>query len=246
MDLILDFSSTEQKGVGEKKVDPKKKYEQDFDDTTFVQYRAYRIKRTDPMTFVELNEKTSFKFYEMWNPYTGERGEKDPFGPLCFHPINLLQYFYDSRLRGLWIDNNDGYEGFFGDAVGAGEDCEVPCRGIYPERYLFRLPVIDCYLKKGHKLSLVTMGPVLTDSEVCQIDRLLTKHWSHDRTFIKLYKKIGSLFKLKHYYDVAISKNPLEMDMSGLELGKREDALKQENPKMFINRTAVEVLKRMI
>ena len=245
MNSILDFSSIVHKDIGETKVDPKKKYERMYDAVTCGQYRDNRIKHTDPIMFEKLKDIHAFKFFKMWDPYTGIRTGDDPFGPLYFHPIYLLQHFYNSRLRGLWTDSSGGYEGFFGDSLGAGVDCEVVCRGIYPEKYLFRLPIIDCYLKKGHKLSLVTMGPMLTDREVCEIDRLLTQHWSHNKVYNNIYKKIGSLFKLKHYYDVSISKKPLEMDMSGLELGNREDALKQKNPNMYINRMAVEVLKNM-
>lgn len=247
MDLILDFSNETQKGIGEEIIDPKKQYDQTYDDTTCVQFRSFRINRIDPMTYTELGETNVFKFAKMWDPYTGIRSETDDFyGPLYFHPINLLIYFYEYRLRGLWIETNDGYEGYYGDGLGAGEDFTIPCRGIYPERYLFRLPIIDCYLKKGHKLSLITMGPCLTDREMCEMDRILVRSWSNDYDYIRIYNKIGSLFKLKHYYDVAMAKKPLEMDLSGLELGDRDFALKQNDPNSYINRMAVEVLKKMI
>lgn len=250
MDLLVDFSFTEQKGVGDKKEDPIKKYMELYDDTTCLYYKSHRVKKIDPITFDELTDTTAFKFAPMWDPFTGTRTNDDPFGPLYFHPMNLLQCIYTARLKTLWVepsDENDGlYEGYFGEGVGQGEDFEIVGRGIYPERHAFRLPIQNCYLKKGHKMTLVTMGPKLTDKEICELDRIIKKHWSRHHLYRKIYEKIGSLYKLKCYYDIAISKDPLSMDLSGVELGKREDALKQENPSMYLNRTAVEVMKNMI
>lgn len=244
MDILLDFSSIEQKGVGEPIIDPKKQYALMYDDTTCTYYKEHRLKRTDPITFDTLEAKSSFKFLDMWDPDTGNRTGIDPYGPLCFHPMTLLHYFYESRLNGLWINPNDGYEGYFGDVVGSGDDIAMG-RGIYPERYLFRLPISNCYLKKGHNLSIITMGPKLTNREICELDRLINKYWSNDKLYETIYKKIGSLYKLKCYYDIAIAKDPVSMDLSGVELGNREHILKQENPNLCLNRTSVEILKNM-
>jgi hypothetical protein len=244
MDILLDFSLVEQKGIGEAKIDPKKQYENIYDDTTYVYYKSHRVKKTDPITFDILKSESSFRFHDMWDPNTGYRTINDPFGPLCFHPMNLLQHFYHSRLNGLWIEPNDGYEGYYGDVVGAGEDI-ILSRGIYPERYLFRLPVPNCYLKKGSNMSIITMGPKLTNREICEIDRLINKYWSNHILYDTIYTKIGSLYKLKCYYDVAISMDPVNMDLSGLELGNRDYILKQEDPNMCLNRTAIEVIKNM-
>lgn len=245
-ELLVDFSDVDQQDIGEKKPDPETVYFQTYDNTTCQYYRSHRTQKTDPITFDTLSDDNSFEFPYMWNPLTGERKEADPFGSLRFHPINLLQHFYTMRLKCLWIDGQDGYEGYYGDYVGAGQECEITCRGIYPERYLFRLPIPNCYLKKGQNLSVVTMGPILTNREICEIDRLLTDKWCNHRIYMRLYNKIGSLFKLKHYYDVAISKDPQNMDLSGLELGDREFIMKQRNPNLCLNRMAVEVLKNMI
>jgi len=242
--MLLDFSSIEQKGVGEAKIDPKKLYDNSYDDTTCVYYKSHRIKITDPIMFDELKIKSSFKFSDMWDPNTGNRTGEDPFGPLYFHPINLLNHFYQTRLNGLWINPNDGYEGYFGDVVGSGEDITLS-RGIYPERYLFRLPIPNCYLKKGHNMSIITMGPKLTNREICELDRIINKYWSNHEMYETIYTKIGSLYKLKCYYDVAIAKKPVDIDLSGLELGNREHILKQADPNMCLNRTAVEVIKNM-
>ena len=145
MDMLLDFSEIEQIGIGEPVIDPKKQYLDSYNDTTCIYYKDHRTKKTDPITFEKLKDELSFKFYQMWNPYTGNRylDQTDIFGPLVFHPINLLQHFYQSRLNGLWIPPVDGYEGYYGDAMGSGNDIELS-RGTYPERYLFRLPISDC------------------------------------------------------------------------------------------------------
>lgn len=243
--IIFDFTNLEQKEIGEIKIDPKRKYEIDYDSTTCVYYKSYRIKKIDPISFKRVIEESAFKYPHMWDCYTGNILGDDPYGPLYFNPINLLCHFYQSRLTGLWIPPENGYEGYYGDLMGAGEDITIQCRGIYPERYIFRVPIPNCYLKKNHNLSIVTMGPKLTDREICALDRILIKHWSKHHLFNKLYKKIGSLFKMKHYYDVALAKEPLKMDLSGLDLGNREYILKQDNPNLCLNRYAVEVLKKM-
>ena len=250
MNLFVDYSSVTQTGIGEKSVPVIKKYNNDYDNTTCLYYKSHRIKKTDPITFDELTNNNAFKFANMWDPYTGKRSSDDPFGPLYFHPINLLQHIYQNRLKGLWIEESDEengfYEGYYGEGVGAGEDFAIIGRGIYPERHIFRLPVPNCYLKKTHRMSLITMGPILTNREICEIDRLLTKYWSQHKFYTKIYKKIGSLYKLKCYYDIAISKSPLSMDLSGVDIGKKEDILKQSNPNMYLNRLAVEALKKMV
>jgi hypothetical protein len=245
MDFLLDFSNIEQKNIGVAEVNYKKRYERDYGETTCGRYRSHRINKTDPITFENIDVNSAFKFPYIWNSLTGERLGTDPYGPLYFNPLTLLQYFYSTRLNSLWIDSGDGYEGYYGDAMGAGEDIEIPCRGIYPERYVFRLPIQDCYLKKDHNLSIVTMGPKLIDREICELDRLLEKHWSRNPLYCKIYPKIGSLFKMKCYYDVSVSKEPLKLDLSGIELGQRDVILKNTEPNRCLNIIAIEALKKM-
>lgn len=240
---IIDYSNTEQSNVSINNVIcEKRKYMDLYDDTTINYYRAHRMQKTDPITFEYLDDKTAFKFPYTWNPLTGERLGIDPYGPLYFNPLTLLRHFYESRLNTLWIKPNDGYQGYYGDGVGAGEDLEIPSRGIYPERYVFRIPIQDCYLKKNHNHSIVTMGPKLTDREICEIDRLIRKHWHDSRHFAPMYERIGSLFKMKHYYTVAIAKNPNDIDLSGLDLNNKFKATQNSNN---LNRIAIEYLKEM-
>ena len=265
MDLFIDFSLVEQKGIGDKKEDPLKNYLSKYDDTTCVYYKSHRIKKTDPITFDELNDEIAFKFPYVWDPYTGLRLGEDPSGPLYFHPMNLLNHIYQSRLKTLWVEasdeNNGFYEGYFGEGVGQGEDFEIVGRGIYPERYVFRIPIQNCYLKKNHKMTLVTMGPKLTDCEIHELDRLIIKHWSRHRLYNRIYKKIGSLYKLKCYYEIAISRSPLTMDMSGMDMSgmdmsgmdmsgmqlkSKDTVIKERELNMYLNRMAVESIKKMI
>jgi hypothetical protein len=249
MNNFIDFSSVEQTVTNKKVIEPIKKYTVDYDDTTCLYYKSHRIQRTDPITFEELNENNSFKILQMWDPYTGTRTENDPFGPIYFHPMNLLQHFYVNRLNGLWIDQSDEddglYAGYFGDAVGGGEDYEIVGRGIYPEKYLFRLPIPNCYLKKDHDMNIITMGPKLTNEEICSIDKMIEKEWTFHKLYKKIYKRIGSLQNMKIYYDIAISKDPIKLDLSILNIKKKNEITKQENYNLNLNRMAVEKLKLM-
>jgi hypothetical protein len=254
--MLIDFSSVDQKDFDEKKSrskvppstgqkDSLKRYTHDFDDTTTSYYKSYRLNKMDPITDEILQDDSCFKFRYMWNPYTGERLGEDPFGPLCFNPINLLRHFYLMRLNKLWVDGEEGYEGYFSGGVGSGPNLDDPSRGMFPECYLFRLPIQNCYLNKNHNLSIITMGPLLTLREICELDRLIVKYWSRGTFYKKYYKKIGSLYKLKCYYDIALAKNPIDMDLSGIDVGTREEALKQKNPNLYLNLKAINAMKNM-
>jgi hypothetical protein len=81
--------------------------------------------------------------------------------------------------------------------LGCGKEMIInqrPC----PEKYLYRLPIIDCYLKKTHNHSVITMGPILTNEEIDKID-LLTTEYRKGRPTLKI---------LKEYYDEAINNCP--------------------------------------
>lgn len=245
INMLVDFTSIKEEKIEDNKK-PKILYKQDYDLTTTLHYKLHRIKKTDPFTDEKLDEKTCFRFAFMWDPYSGKRLEEDPYGPLYFNPIYLLRHFYQMRLNKLWMDGEDGFEGAFSDGVASGEDIEIPSRGIYPECYLFRLPIPDCYIKNTHNMSIVTMGPKLNNSEICELDRLIVKYWSDNKYYNKIYKKIGSLFKLKCYYTIALAKNPTEMDLSGLNIGTREEALEQDNPNLYLSFRAVEAIRDMV
>ena len=103
------------------------------------------------------DKKDLFSFKYKWNSYTGERENIDENGPLYFDPIALIHYFYVNRLNNLWISNNNGFKGYYGDALGNGPDFYIAGRGDFRNWYLFRLPIPDCYLHKEHNNQVVTM-----------------------------------------------------------------------------------------
>ena len=149
-------------------------------------YLTHRRNKIDPLLLSELpiddkyNIKDLFKFKYKWNPYSGERLEKDKNGPLYFDPDTLIHYFYTDRLKELWkpgyYQNGDWYEGYYGDAVGNGPEFKISGRGKHPDWYLFRLPIPDGYLIEGHCEQSVTMGPILSDKEIKEIYKLSKRY----------------------------------------------------------------------
>jgi hypothetical protein len=175
-------------------------------------YSEYRSTNVDPILMTGLplvgySEHKYFKFKYKWNPYTGERQEIDKNGYLSFDPDTLIYYFYNNRLNYLWESTNDlNYTGYFGDAVGNGPNFEIKGRGTHPDWYLFRLPIIDCYLHKDHCHQSVTMGPILTNKEINEIDRLAKTYKNNYKNKFKM--KRPRLKKIKALYDEAIDNNP--------------------------------------
>lgn len=174
-----------------------------YDKTTTESYRIKRIFKIDPLTEIEVPDELAFKFNDIWNPYNGMREKIDPIGPLYFNAINLYDYFYSNRYRGLWNPPQGQYQGYYGDLVGTGKNISIKSRGSNPERYLYRLPIIDCYLSSNHNYSIITMGPELTENEISQIDSIVLK--SHPK---KTNSKFASLTQLKYYYDRALDISP--------------------------------------
>ena len=168
----------------------------EYDKTTET-YRVKRLLKIDPFTDLEIPKSLLFEFSDSWNPYTGIRSEKDLSGPLCFNALVLYDYFYSNRYKGLWHPPENGYQGYYGDYVGITKSIKIKSRGSYPERYLFRLPIVDCYLTKNHNHSLITMGPTLTDAEINEIDNIIT----HKSTL----KNQPKLSLIKKWYDKAIT-----------------------------------------
>lgn len=197
-------------------------YQKKYDSTTTEYYRVMRERKMNVILHdtQNYNPLQAFTFKYQWDPYTGERSkELDPYGPLYFHPDDLIRYFYTNRLNMLWTEpideGNSGYyyEGMYGDAVGAGENIYIPSRGHYPENYLFRLPIVDCYIEKNSDMSIVTMGPKLNDDELIQIENLANTYYP--KNYKNVYKTPRpSLTKLKQLYDQAINPTP---DISQIE-----------------------------
>ena len=185
----------------------------DYDETTTELYRTLRLYKLDPITNEEISKDLIFEFKYKWDPLTGERKDIDKMGPLCFNALNLYQYYYSNRYNGLWYPPVQQYQGYYGDLLGCGKDMVVngrPCQ----EKYLYRLPIIDGYLKKSHDHSLITMGPILTNEEIEHIDILISNHM----------KKKTSLKILKEYYDQALNDCPdiSELKKNNSELSDKE------------------------
>ena len=177
--------------------------EKAYDKTTNETYRIKRLYKIDPITDTEIPPSQCFEFRYKWNPYNGNRIGIDEIGPLCFNAINLYDYYYINRYKGLWTPPEDGFQGMYGDMVGAGKIVNIKSRGTFPERYLFRLPIIDCYIPSTHNMSIITMGPELTEDEITQIDSIIIKF--HPK---KSNLRFASLTMLKYYYDRALDISP--------------------------------------
>jgi hypothetical protein len=171
-----------------------------YDLTTRETYRMKRILKIDPLTDKKLEDNKKkdkiFYFYDKWDPLTGERIGTDPIGPLSFNALDLYYYYFKNRYKGLWYAPENNYQGYYGELVGTGKDININSRGSNPEKYLFRLPIIDCYLAEGHNYSLITFGPLLTDDEINTIDNLING-------FVKV-----PLRELKLCYDKSLETNP--------------------------------------
>ena len=213
-----------------------------YDKRTCIYYKTMRLRKMDPLVNLDLDENKAFIFEDIWDPITGERIQKDPNGGLYFDPDTLIHYYYINRLKNLWSepeDNAEGYfEGYYDFGVGAGENIHVIGRGYCPDKYLLRLPIIDCYLTKDHNDSFVTMGPVLSLEEIKIIDDKASKLPDN---YKKLFgKPRPKLEDIKKYYDNALNNNP---DISTLK-SKYPNKTDEELICLF-NREAVESLKKL-
>lgn len=208
---------------------------EDYDKTTTETYRAKRLLKLDPLTDEVVPLHMQFSYPYKWNPYNGEITGIDPVGPLVFNAYNLYKYFLNNKLNGLWIppinDENGNFEGYYGSYVGSGKNINIDSRGEHPQKYLFRLPIIDCYLPKNYNFSVITMGPLLKDDDINKIDSILQE----------LYKNnyYPSIMQIKKLYDEAITNN---YDM--VELRKKYgNYLTDTVLKDKYNRSFVELLK---
>ena len=163
----------------QKKEKSKNEYEKiepsiEYDYDTIETYKAMRIQKMCVLSYDILTKQDmTFSFDHVWDPYTGERKYKDPYGPLCINPDCLIRHFWMHLLDHLWIrpvDEAGGYyHGYYGEGVGLGKYFNIIGRGAHPEWYLFRLPIPDCYLAKDHNSCLISFGPNLTKDEVNDI-----------------------------------------------------------------------------
>ena len=229
------------------------KENEETNDLVIDNYITNRRNKIDPILLIELpllenmNDSDTFKFKYKWNPYTGKRSVIDINGPLYFDPDTLIHYFYINRLTGLWkpghFENENGedfwIEDMYGDCVGNGPDFNNNSRGgKQPEKYLFRLPIIDCYLRKDHFDQSITMGPILNDDEIKELYSLSKKYKNNYK--LRFKKERPNLLLMKKWYEIAISKTPEKLTnyhIDGLE-GEILNILREE-----INRNYVDLLR---
>ena len=215
-DMLFDFSSS----IQEKPKEGYIRYGNPivYTNKTTEYYRVFRECKMDPVSEELVDEKWGFSFPKQWDPYTGELfKEDDPHGPLMFDPDSLIYSIYIKRYSLLWTDENDTNEGFFhgyyGEVVGGGKDMTIVGRGSNIHLYPFRIPILDCYLTKDHNMSIITMGPLLTDEDALKIDELATiKNKYYPSSYSKMFKRQRpSLYIMKKLYDNAISSTPINL-----------------------------------
>jgi hypothetical protein len=182
-----------------------------YDKVTTETYCVKRRLEKCAITGENIVDSCKFKFKYMWNPLNGERVGIDKVGPLYFNIITLYNHYFNNRFTGLWTPSTydpvlkQSYEGYYGDLVGAGKNIKINSRGYHPDKYLFRLPIQDCYLYEDHNHSIVTMGPLLTDEEISEIDILLLKLPQQYKLQLKSHITLSAL---KAMYDNALDENP--------------------------------------
>lgn len=217
-----------------------------YNTDTMVYYRTMRTRKADIITQDDLSdERFGFPFPWQWNPYSGDRlidrstglPVKDPYGPLLFDVHHLIRYFYLKRLDNLYVSNGPEYEGYYGDGVGASENFEIKSRGAFPEWYIFRIPVMDCYLTDDHNRSFPTMGPKLTDEEINEIYQKAKISPHRYTTFYR--HNLPNLVEMKRQYDIAINPEP---ELPAVYKSTKYDA---KQAKEQVNRHAVEALRLM-
>ena len=181
-----------------------------YDEMTMDTYRIMRKMKIDPLSKNIVEPEECFEFPYQWDPYTGERKEADPYGPLCFNIYHLVKFFYTTRLRKLWVEpqreGDDMFEGYYDVGIGAGKTFKVQSRGYHPQWYIFRLPLDDCYLTEDHNGQVVTFGPELMKEELQEIDDKMEKIKRKYKQLFSSYPP--SLVKMKKYYDKAIDPSP--------------------------------------
>ena len=192
---------------------------EDYDKTTTETYRAKRLLKLDPLTDEIIPPYMEFSYKYKWNPYNGEITGIDPIGPLVFNALNLYKYFLNNKLNGLWIPPINDENGNFDS------------RGEHPQKYLFRLPIIDCYLPKNYNFSVITMGPLLNDDDINNIDNTLKEYYKNNY--------YPSIMQIKKLYDEAITNN---YDIIELRR-KYGNYLSDTGLKDKYNRSFVELLK---
>lgn len=205
LDFFVDLSYINKK---DNIINKKDEYNNKFNKLTTDTYRVMRELHIDPITHEKVSDELAFKFEYMWDPITGERLEKDIYGPLYFNIFSLAKNFYYNRYRLLWNPSETikgiTYDGYYGDGLLAGEELFIQSRGIHKHIHPFRLPIIDCYLEKDFNMSIITMGPLLNNDEIKEIQDKIDK-FINNKKYVE--KNNINILLIKELYDIAINKN---------------------------------------
>lgn len=179
-------------------------YEKNYNDDT-ITYIDNRVEKECPLSCDTMTDDNAFKYPYIWNALTGEIEGKDPHGPLYFNPAWIYRYIHSNILNGLWL-NIEGCAGQHDVYLGRGQDFVRPNKIPEPNRYIFRVPIQDCYCLHDHNDSLFTLSPKLTDDDVQEIDRLIQEYNMDEVSGI--YNDNTTLSKLKELYDIALNPYP--------------------------------------
>ena len=177
-------------------------YCEQYDNETLITYYHRRKNKLNAFSGERIPKKIKFKFYHMWNPFTGERLDIDKNGPLLFNALEYYDFIFANRYRCLWINNNtidEEANNYYGEILGTGKDMTINTK--YRHKYLYNLQIDDCYLPKNNDVnfrSLITFGPILNDDEIAKIDNIVKKNYK-DRT---------PMSELKKLYDGALDNSP--------------------------------------
>jgi len=186
-----------------------KKYpNHNFNKDTTEKYYNCRINQLDAITGEPIENSKIIMFSYMWNPFTGKKiHQRDEYGPLCFNALILYEYYFVNRYKGLWIQEDTlcDIQNTYGiEIIGTGNNINENHAMFH--KYLYRLPIIDCYIpeknsdiKYCNSYDLVTtIGPILTVNDIKKIDRIVHIH-DPTRTPLKY---------LKELYDGALDNHP--------------------------------------
>ena len=218
--FIIDMSVMDNLQLPIKKIKQEPQYKINYNDNT-KKYCTYRKLNIDPITLIALDENYPvFKVEKMWDPYTGQFTENDPFGHLSFDPISLTIYFWMNRYTHLLKDSTSTDNISTDDGLGAGEDFIINSKGKYPERYLWRLPIVDCYIEKTDNIkeesflnSVPKLGPKLERHDIEILYELV-------KQCVKLHpnrlERIPDLVSMYDTYHIAINPEP---DISNINEG---------------------------
>jgi hypothetical protein len=201
-------------------------------------YDKFHRENLDPLTKMELeNDISYFKYKYCWSPLNGDILGIDIRGPLKFDPDILIHYFYVNRLKHLWVEPKNGYEGTYGDGLGNGPDFIIKGRGPSYHWYLFRLPIFDAYCDPNEIGQQTTLSPILNLKDITDIYNTAQKNGDN-------YKNIfgrdrPNILRIYELYHNSIQKP----DFSNLVFGISEKEIKDTFT--IMNMQAVNELRKL-